>query len=187
MNLKKIPAPPKPTCPVCGADLQNPGSDRIAALFDLWKSVKTDMILLNMGQRMFAERLVKEYGYQKVFDAFVEACAETERMKLSYVRGILKGEYQKEHIKKEKAEAQAKARETQANVKIGGFDFSEFTKKGHGNDKASTPPQHPSPCGHSPQEETSEERRIKEAKFEAELLQNDPRAYKEYMDRKHTH
>jgi hypothetical protein len=95
-------------------------------LFKLW----FDEPKLNQAARIITGRLLKEYGYEKVKEAFLEA-ASKEQYKLAYVRGILVKKAEAEAIKKNKAEAaklkQSAERIEQSNV--GGFDFSEFRQK----------------------------------------------------------
>jgi hypothetical protein len=170
-------------CPVCGAE-RKISSDKIMDLFLLWKQPEPgkDYLLLSMGERMFVERLRKQYGYEKLYDAFVEACADPERMSLAYVRGILRGEVQKAAVSKEKAEAKSiengvKSIEKEG-VKIGDFDFSEILKP-----KEQVQVQEQVQEQVKPKREPIDREKA-QREFERNLKEKDPEEYRRYMDNK---
>lgn len=122
----------KETCPICGNRLDQPFEDKILKLFALWKNQRGEYLIISSGQREFAQNLIDEYSYENVKEAFIEACSSTDRMKLNYVRGILRIKAQKKKTEAEILEAKKKASEVkkiEEQKKIGGFDFSEITKK----------------------------------------------------------
>lgn len=82
-------------CRVCGAPLNIKDEDKIQLLFNMWKRQPGEFTFTSLAERILCERLIKEWGYEKVKEAFIEAGSERERMKLSYVRGILRKENQK--------------------------------------------------------------------------------------------
>jgi hypothetical protein len=172
-------------CPVCGAE-RKLHSDQIMDLFLLWEQPEPgkDYLLLSMGERMFVEKLVKQYKYQTVYDAFVEACAEPDRMSLAYVRGILRGEVQKAAVSKAKAEAGRMAQSAKGiekEGKIGDFDFSEILRKGQSAEGTE-----------QVQEQVQEQEQVKpkrepidrekaQREFEQNLKEKDRDEYERYM------
>lgn len=101
---------------------------QVKQLFELW----FDNPQINKAARIITGRLINEYGYEKVEEAFLEA-ATKEQYKLAYVRGILKRQAEKMAVQKKIYEAHKLKKETEAiskqPTKIGGFDFSELLYK----------------------------------------------------------
>ena len=86
-------------CKTCGAPVDGT-DDEIESLFNLWKKMPGEFNMVSLGERILIEKIIMQFGKEKVRAAFIEASAEPGRMKISYVRGILKGEYQKSFTKK---------------------------------------------------------------------------------------
>ncbi len=83
-------------CPLCGADMASMDkSHPVKLLFLLW-----DISSIGTAQRIIAGRLLKEYGYDMLREAFLEASMRGHQT-LAYVTGILKKQNQQAQIKKE--------------------------------------------------------------------------------------
>lgn len=102
----------------------------VKKLFELW----FDEPKINQAARIITGRLITEYGYDNVTEAFLEA-ASKEQYKLAYVRGILKKKKEQAAIKQNRLLAQKqneliKGIEGQKNNDWSGI-FDEFKKKNH--------------------------------------------------------
>jgi hypothetical protein len=160
-------------CPKCGYEFNTPDDPVLKVYYENWGCKPA-----TPAEKKVVAKLIEEYTYAWVDRAF-EIAAVAKNMKINYVIGILKKKAEKEYIKKTQTEAAEKAKDTvvkKDEKQIGGFDFSEILKKGKSEKPAELPAEET--------EEEKEARRIKEAKFESELLLSDPKAYREYMDKK---
>lgn len=102
----------------------------VKKLFELW----FDEPKINQAARIITGRLITEYGYDNVTEAFLEA-ASKEQYKLAYVRGILKKKKEQAAIKQNRQMAQKQSElikgiEKEKNNNWDGI-FDEFKKKNH--------------------------------------------------------
>lgn len=103
-------------------------ASEVKKLFELW----FDEPKINQAARIITGRLIAEYGYENVTEAFLEA-ASKEQYKLAYVRGILKKKKEQAAIKQNRLLAQKQNElirgiEEQKNNNWGGI-FDEFKRK----------------------------------------------------------
>lgn len=103
-------------------------ASEVKKLFELW----FDEPKINQAARIITGRLIAEYGYENVAEAFIEA-ASKDQYKLAYVRGILKKKKEQAAIKQNRLIAQKqseliKETEGQKNNYWNGI-FDEFKKK----------------------------------------------------------
>ncbi len=118
-------------CKTCGAPVDGT-EDKIETLFNFWKKKPGEFNFTSLGERVLIEKLVKQFGYDKVMEAFIEASAEPQRMKISYVRGILKGEFQKAITQKNVTEGNQLKRDLNKRDAAEGLGLpavSEFLKQ----------------------------------------------------------
>lgn len=100
----------------------------VKKLFELW----FDEPKINQAARIITGRLIAEYGYENVAEAFIEA-ASKDQYKLAYVRGILKKKKEQAAIKQNRQMAQKQSElikgiEKEKNNNWDGI-FDEFKKK----------------------------------------------------------
>jgi|GEM_PF-1601466 len=151
-------------CPKCGYDFNQ--TDDVTRLYlDNWGFRPG-----TPAETRLAKELIDKYSYGKVEKAFAIAASQ-KNFKLAYVTGILKKIEEKEYISRSRAEAEKKKEDI--DKAIGGFDFSEILRKDNTVVKN--------------EEKTQEEKQQqidKEKLFEAKLLEENPAAYKEYINNK---
>ena len=113
--MDRMSEPKKNICPACGADITL-DFKQVISLFGLW----TDEPKVNTGAKVLTGRLIKQFGYDAVREAFIQSCVDDKRMTLAYVRGVLLKKHQQQTIKKNIADSDKFKKELNSITSIPG-------------------------------------------------------------------